>query len=162
MHVHVSYTYHAHPQLAKFKLLPTRVYECKPVRLATQVSLFAIKDGRVFFRNKFVRTEALMREQEAQKVRAVLSVEGGSNTLRACCFSSVGFSSVATQLCPCSLDVILTLVRCASKAQQVSVWQLPAWYWTDVLWHDGRCCTEVPSALVTQLAASFSTPLILQ
>jgi carotenoid cleavage dioxygenase-like enzyme len=31
--------------------------------------MFAIKDGRVFFRNKFVRTEALMREQEAQKVR---------------------------------------------------------------------------------------------
>ena len=46
---------------------------CKSLRLATQVSLFAIKDGRVFFRNKFVRTEALMREQEAQKVRAVLS-----------------------------------------------------------------------------------------
>jgi len=40
---------------------------CLPV--VSQVSMFAIKDGRVFFRNKFVRTEALMREQEAQKVR---------------------------------------------------------------------------------------------
>ncbi|KAK9824995.1 hypothetical protein WJX81_007215 [Elliptochloris bilobata] len=33
-----------------------------------QVSTFAIKNGRVFFRNRFVRTEALMREQEAQKM----------------------------------------------------------------------------------------------
>lgn len=42
--------------------------------IASQVSLFAIKDGRVFFRNKFVRTEALMREQEAQKVHAVCCI----------------------------------------------------------------------------------------
>ncbi len=33
-----------------------------------QAVTFAIKDGRVFYRNRFVRTEALMREQEAQKV----------------------------------------------------------------------------------------------
>lgn len=33
-----------------------------------QVCAFAIKDGRVHFANKFVRTDALIKEQEAGKM----------------------------------------------------------------------------------------------
>ena len=35
---------------------------------ASQVCSFAIKDGRVFFRNRYIRTEAFLREQAAQKL----------------------------------------------------------------------------------------------
>lgn len=97
-----------------------RLYAVLMLKRALQVCTFAFRDGQVFFRNRFVRSEAFLREQQAQKMlyRGAFSVgnPSGGFFFNPFDFSVKGIANTSILYWGGKLLALYEVMSCSSSA----------------------------------------------